>query len=240
MGKDLENQRLRQLLSELAEQNDAERAQAQGPFEPLNPALANRLLQISLAKPVARPSWLRELFLRRAWVPAVLATTTVALCVVPMVSNRVRPASWYASAPVPTRKLLSHKSAMSQAATGNTLLGGSEGDAQEHSELRVKRRDVLTLILPAVPGEKGPVAVRSFIRRDGVLQTWNVFPESRPDGSFLLLMPVRILPDLAASQELIFAYGRPDALPSLEVLRQGKPQADRRWHLLSLALFVDD
>lgn len=247
MGNDMETERFRKLLTELAEQHDAESDPPREPFAPLNATLERQLLRISLDRAAARKTWydrlrtwVRERPRRRIWIPIMLVpSTAIALLIVQLQLHN--PASLqYARAPVAERKLRSGKTEMSRSADGHTLLAGRETEVREQAELRVKRQDTLTLYLPAPPGEKGAIAVRAFLRRDNVLRAWRVTPETRPDGSFLILMPVRILPDLAADQELLFVYGRPDALPGVAELSAGTQSPSQRWHQQSLRLIVED
>lgn len=244
MSNELETERFRKLLLELIEERDGDKVEPSGPFTPLSPALERRLLQLSLpGGPPPLPlhrrllAWLRAKLLRRLWIPLVLAPTTAALLFLQLAGG---PPLRYAHAPVAQRKLYAAKAEMTRSPGGQVLLGSGAAALAERTELRLKRSDMLTVRLPPAGADKGPLAVRTFIRRDSVLRPWNVTPELRPDGSVLLLLPVRMLPDLGADQEILFVYGRPDGLPDLAAQPTAIPDAGARWRASSLRLRIED
>lgn len=83
----------------------------------------------------------------------------------------------------------------------------------------------VSIVLRAEQRVTGPVALRSFLLRNGTLRPWATSPAVSLAGTFSLRAPVMELPDLLPGQsELVFVLGRPQLLlhTSLEDVVRGQ------------------
>lgn len=130
---------------------------------------------------------------------------------------------------------------------------------------RVTPSSTLTVLLRPAATVLGPVAERSFLCREGRCWPWAVWLEPLVGGSFLMRAQVATLPDLtpgaeeiasgearrdggaapqgghAAVWELLFAVGRPAALPATvtSTIREGAVGWWSGWQLLRATVEVE-
>jgi hypothetical protein len=130
---------------------------------------------------------------------------------------------------------------------------------------RVTPSSTLTVLLRPAATVLGPVAERSFLCREGRCWPWAVWLELLVGGSFLMRAQVATLPDLApeteagasgegerggdtvpqggraAVWELLFAVGRPAALPATvtSTMREGAVGWWSGWQLLRATVEVE-
>lgn len=244
MDNEVQLERFRRVLTELADEEVAEARLIAGPHDPLSPTLHAQLLRISMAKPAAPARWYKEPLKwlaehrsKRVWVPLLLVPAAAIALIVPVALHHPpaaapRPLSAYKKEVLLTEP--------AQSADRRLVLGSHEPQRPAAQELKAKRHHTLSIVLSPLHAEGGPVAVRSFLRRDGHVQEWMVSPVAQPDGSFLLHRSVRTLPDLQADQELLIAVGRPEAMPTSEDLRRGKRPEPGRWELGVWHLLIED
>jgi len=232
MDSERSNERLRDLLQDLDAERQAEEEWGREPPAVLSPRLHARLLEVTLGPQpsgLARMgSWLRELVSWRGLlVVGAAAAILVALYmrkspVAPLVARYVIAAS---------------KSVTPRSPDGQAVLSRPIENFESLTEIELGAQDTLTLVLWPSEDEKGPVAVRSFIRRGGSIEPWRAAPEPWPDGSFRLHQPVERL-DLKGEPSLLFYVCRTGTLPTLEQVRAGTSPDPRFCQSLSLRVLV--
>ena len=107
--------------------------------------------------------------------------------------------------------------------------------------------DIELVLRPAV-AEKGPIAARGFLLRDGRVQAWAPPIEVSSDGSVRIAGPYEaVFRGVAPGDvELVLVVGRPGVIPSdptlVEMTRQGSPSGPREgsWHLLRVPVRLLD
>ena len=107
--------------------------------------------------------------------------------------------------------------------------------------------DVELVLRPAV-AEKGPIAARGFLSREGRAQAWAPPIEVSSDGAVRIAGPYEAVFRGVApgAVELVIVVGRPGAIPSdatlVEMTRQGSSSGPREgsWHLLRVPVRLLD
>lgn len=232
MENDQEIERFRQALAQAIIEDDESEEIVAG-TQRLRPDLEARLLDISLGKRTPE----RASILHRLWrglkekisigvvVPATLLPAAAALFLIfgrPLLEPPVDQFAFRAEAEM-----------------ARSVLGGPSQVVASATQLRIKRGQYLALTLLPPRPKKGAVAVRPFVQRSDKIEPWDVRFEAVEDGSFRLYVPVDAALGLGPEQDILLAFGRPEALPSAEDLRVGKVPDDRSWHLQRLRLYVD-
>lgn len=228
---------LKKLLAGLAEEAEAREAASEA--SRLQPELEQRLLQMSLETSTEKRSvfqrirdWFGGGSRARIYVPGVLIPTLAAILMIVFWSRDE-------TENVDPYVLLASGQVLPQS-QGHVMLSGSSTQVESTRQLKVGKRDAFTLVLLPPHPQHGVVEVRAFVKRGLDIAVWPIEFEKQPDSSFRLRLPVWELPGVQREQDLLFAIGRKDALPSAETLQAGRQGTQTKWHLLTLHLTVED
>lgn len=212
-------------------------------LQPVAPEIEAKLLRISLAARPERRSWyrqatawLRQLVSRPIWIPAAMVPVVATLLFLlwPQRPHRSQQPD------LDEYRLLATSAAAPQGDHGHPVLHAPGEEVAKEQTLHARFDHALKLALFAPGPQQGTVAIRPFILRNGQLEDWKVTFEAAEENSFRLYAPLRELPSIGSEQELLFAVGRPDALPTKEQMQAGTQPDGHLWQLKRLRLYVDD
>lgn len=122
---------------------------------------------------------------------------------------------------------------------GKLMLGAGTTISSPVRELRLSRRQTLSLVLSPQKGGGAAEQVYTFIRhKNQPPRPWGVVPQKADHGAFVLSVPLREAPAIEPEQDLLFVVG-PDG-PTPDPMRLDKPQRPSVYSLVTVHLVVSD